>query len=144
MLSFRNRLLILLIGLVVGAETVTLFTALARTSATERQRADSQLEAGAHVAQKLLEYREKQLANAVSVLTSDFGLREAVASGDRPTVASALSNHAKRIGANLTLALDLDGKWTILGIGEDEDEVAVGAADGEVSGEVRAGGFDAF
>ena len=32
MLSFRNRLLILLIGLVVGAETVTLFTALARTS----------------------------------------------------------------------------------------------------------------
>jgi len=109
MLSFRNRLLILLIGLVVGAETVTLFTALARTSATERQRADSQLEAGAHVAQKLLEYRERQLANAVTVLTADYGLREAVASGDRPTVASALSNHAKRIGANLTLALDLDG-----------------------------------
>ena len=83
MLSFRNRLLILLIGLVVGAETVTLFTALARTAATERQRADAQLEAGAHVAQRVLEYRERQLANTVTVITADFGLREAVASGDR-------------------------------------------------------------
>src|SRR5512139_2146729 len=110
MLSFRNRLLILLIGLVVGAETVTLFTALARTSATVREQADEQLVAGAHVAQRLLEYRERQLANAVAVLTADYGLREAVASGDRPTVASALANHAARIGADLTVAMDLDGR----------------------------------
>src|SRR5262245_36131006 len=104
MLSFRSRLLILLIGLVVGAETVTLFTALARTEATERQRADAQLVSGAHVAQRLLEYRERQLANTVSVLSADYGLREAMATGDRPTVASALANHAARIGATLTLA----------------------------------------
>jgi len=110
MLSFRNRLLILLIGLVVGAQTVTLFTALARTSASERQRADAQLVAGAHVAQQLLIYRERQLANAVAVLTADFGLREAMASLDRPTVSSALTNHAARIGADLTVALDLDGQ----------------------------------
>jgi diguanylate cyclase (GGDEF)-like protein len=109
MLSFRNRLLILLIGLVVGAQTVTLFTALARTSATVRKQADEQLVAGVHVAQQLLEYRERQLANAVAVLASDFGLREAVASGDRPTVDSALANHAARIGADLTIAVDLDG-----------------------------------
>ena len=50
MLSFRNRLLILLIGLVVGAQTVTLFTALARTASTEKSRADAQLTAGAQVA----------------------------------------------------------------------------------------------
>ncbi|MEY2855191.1 MAG: hypothetical protein RL030_2323, partial [Pseudomonadota bacterium] len=37
MLSFRNRLLILLTGLVVGAQTVTFVTALARTRATEQQ-----------------------------------------------------------------------------------------------------------
>src|SRR5512139_3674256 len=117
MLSFRNRLLILLIGLVVGAETVTLFTALARTSATVREQADEQLVAGAHVAQRLLEYRERQLANAVAVLTADYGLREAVASGDRPTVASALVNHAARIGADLTVAVDLDGQVIAQGAG---------------------------
>jgi diguanylate cyclase (GGDEF)-like protein len=109
MRSFRNRLLILLIGLVVGAQSVTLFTALARTSATERQRADEQLVAGGQVAAELIRYRQRQLASAVSVLAADFGIREAVASSDRATVASALGNHAARIGANLTLAIDLDG-----------------------------------
>ncbi|HYP80387.1 MAG TPA: EAL domain-containing protein, partial [Steroidobacteraceae bacterium] len=139
-LSFRNRLLILLIGLVVGAETVTLFTALARTAATERQRADAQLEGGAHVAQRVLEYREKQLANAVTVLTADYGLREAVASGDRPTVASALSNHATRIGANLTLALDLDGKLIASGGRSSTDPgliAALAAGVGKGTGDAR-------
>ncbi len=117
MLSFRNRLLILLIGLVVGAETVTLFTALARTSTTERHRADEQLVAGAHVAQRLLEYRERQLANGVAVLAADFGLKEAIGSKEADTVASALANHARRIGADVTLAVDLDGKVIARGEG---------------------------
>ena len=121
MLSFRNRLLILLIGLVVGAETVTLFTALARTSSTVREQADEQLVAGVHIAQQLLEYRERQLANAVAVLTADYGLREAVASGDRPTVASALANHAARIGADLTVAVDQDGQ--VIARGDDRGTV---------------------
>jgi EAL domain-containing protein (putative c-di-GMP-specific phosphodiesterase class I)/GGDEF domain-containing protein len=141
MLSFRNRLLILLIGLVVGAETVTLFTALARTSATVRDRAEEQLVAGVHIAQRLLEYRERQLATAVTVLTADFGLREAVASGDRPTVASALANHATRIGADLTVAMDLDGQ--VIARGEAPGAVdptllaALNASAGDESGEAR-------
>jgi diguanylate cyclase (GGDEF)-like protein len=128
MLSFRNRLLILLIGLVVGAETVTLFTALARTSSTVRAQADEQLVAGVHIAQQLLEYRERQLANAVSVLTSDYGLREAVASGDRPTVSSALANHASRIGAALTVAVDTEGQVIALGDAQGAADPALLAA----------------
>lgn len=141
MLSFRNRLLILLIGLVVGAETVTLFTALARTSATVREQADEQLVAGVHVAQRLLEYRERQLANAVTVLSADYGLREAVASGDRPTVDSALANHAARIGADLTLAVDLDGQVISRGEAKGQVDPALLAAladdTGEDSGRTR-------
>jgi len=129
MLSFRNRLLILLIGLLVSAETVTFFTALARTAATERQRADEQLVAGAHIAKRLLEYRERQLANAVAVLATDYGLRDAVSSGDSPTVASALSNHARRVGADVTLALDLDGKVIASGEGMRPDPKLVAAID---------------
>jgi diguanylate cyclase len=109
MLTFRNRLLILLIGLVIGAQTVTFLTALARTSATERQRANAQLEAGAQIARKLIDYRERQLATAVTVLAADYGLREAVASADNATVASALGNHAARVGADLTVAFSLEG-----------------------------------
>ncbi|MDQ2641353.1 MAG: hypothetical protein M3Y79_12355, partial [Pseudomonadota bacterium] len=110
MWSFRNRLLVLLIGLVVGAQTVTLFTALARTKATERARADQQLVDGARNALLQLENRERLLTNSVAVLTRDWALRAAVAEGDRQTVASALANHGARIGASLTMALDLEGR----------------------------------
>jgi EAL domain-containing protein (putative c-di-GMP-specific phosphodiesterase class I)/GGDEF domain-containing protein len=122
MLSFRNRLLILLIGLVVGAQTVTLVTALVRTAATERQRANEQLVKGARIARRQLDSRDEQLAVAVSALTSDYGLKQAVAIGDRVTVASALANSAHRIGAELTLALDLDGK--LIARGEDTVGIA--------------------
>jgi diguanylate cyclase (GGDEF)-like protein len=138
MLSFRNRLLILLIGLLVSAETVTFFTALARTAATERQRADEQLVAGAHIAKRLLEYRERQLANAVAVLATDYGLRDAVSSGDSPTVASALSNHARRVGADVTLALDLDGKVIASGEGMRPDPKLVAAIN--AGADVESGG----
>jgi diguanylate cyclase (GGDEF)-like protein len=117
MLSFRNRLLILLIGLVVGAQIVTLFTALARTASTERNRADKQLVQGALTATGLLESREKLLAAAVAVLVKDYGLVAAVATQEGPTLASALGNHAVRIEADLTLALDLDGKLIAQGEG---------------------------
>jgi diguanylate cyclase len=117
MLSFRNRLLILLIGLVLGAQIVTLVTTLVRTSSTETSRAAAQLTAGAQVARQLMTYREQQLANAVGILSADYGLREAIASADKATVASALSNHASRAGASLTVALDLDGNLIASGEG---------------------------
>jgi diguanylate cyclase (GGDEF)-like protein len=117
MLTFRNRLLILLIGLVLGAQIVTLVTTLARTSSTESARAAAQLTAGVQVARQLMTYREQQLANAVGVLSADYGLREAIASADKDTVASALANHATRVGADLTMALDLDGNLIASGEG---------------------------
>jgi EAL domain-containing protein (putative c-di-GMP-specific phosphodiesterase class I)/GGDEF domain-containing protein len=116
MLSFRNRLLILLIGLVVGAQTVTLFTSLASTRKTVLAGAREQLTAGVRNAQNQLDSNERVLAVAVSVLGSDDGLRQAVATGNKPTVASALANHARRIHADLSLALDLDG--TLIARGE--------------------------
>src|SRR6185369_8057337 len=101
MLSFRNQLLILLIGIVVSAQTVTLVTALVRTSANERHRADGDLEKGVVLAQEQLDSNEKQLANVVSLLGSDYGLKQAFGSRDQKTLASALYNHARRIGADL-------------------------------------------
>ncbi|MEO8313540.1 MAG: cache domain-containing protein [Pseudomonadota bacterium] len=120
MLSFRNRLLILLIGIVVGAQTVTLVTALVRTNANEWDRADKMLRHSAQTAaQQVLDERQKQLAAAVKVLVQDQGLREtlAKAADDRLTLASALGNHAERIHADLALALDADGNLLAQGEG---------------------------
>lgn len=107
--SFRNRILILIIGLVVGTQIVTLVAVSARIGDDVRAQADDQLEAAGAVVGQLMAVRSAQLANAVSVLAADFGFREAVTSGDRATIVSAMDNQLGRIHADLALVLDPDG-----------------------------------
>ena len=107
--SFRNRLLVLIIGLVVITQSVTLIAVLARVERTVEGRAVEQLTSGGTFVEQLVSFRAAQLASGVSVLAADFGFREAVASGDRPTMLSAANNHVRRIGANLIVLLDNHG-----------------------------------
>src|SRR5215470_10568925 len=108
--SFRKRLLVLIIGLVVVTQTVTLAAVLASTAHTVEGRAAEELRSGASFAQQLIQFRAGQLANGVAVLAADFGFREAVASGDVPTILSAATNNARRIGADMVLLTDTSGK----------------------------------
>ena len=112
MTSFRNRLLALIIGLVVVTQTVTLIAVLAQTASDVKARADEQLRSGGSVVEQLIRFRATQLASAVDVLASDFGLREAVAEarGDSATILSAARNHAGRIGADLVVVMDTRGR----------------------------------
>ena len=108
--SFRKRLLVLIIGLVVVTQTVTLAAVLASTAHTVEGRAAEELRSGSSFAQQLIRFRAGQLANGVGVLAADFGFREAVASGDGPTIISAALNNAQRIGADMVLLTDIHGK----------------------------------
>ena len=92
--SFRKRLLVLIIGLVIVTQTVTLAAVLASTRRTVEARAAEQLRSGGTFAEQLIRFRAGQLANGVAVLAADFGFREAVASGDSPTILSAARNNA--------------------------------------------------
>jgi diguanylate cyclase (GGDEF)-like protein len=107
--SFRKRLLVLIIGLVIVTQTVTLAAVLASTAHNVEGRAAEQLRSGGSFVQQLIRFRAGQLANGVAVLAADFGFREAVASGDVPTILSAARNNAQRIGADLVLLLDTQG-----------------------------------
>jgi diguanylate cyclase (GGDEF)-like protein len=107
--SFRKRLLVLIIGLVIVTQTVTLAAVLASTRRTVETRAAEQLRSGGSLAEQLIRFRAGQLANGVAVLAADFGFREAVASGDAPTILSAARNNAQRIGADMVLLLDTHG-----------------------------------
>src|SRR5437588_4113562 len=107
--SFRKRLLVLIIGLGVVTQTVTLAAVLVSTRRTVEARAAEQLRSGGAFAQQLIRFRAGQLANGVAVLAADFGFREAVASGDAPTILSAARNNAQRIGADVVLLLDTQG-----------------------------------
>lgn len=110
MRSFRKRLLVLIIGLVIVTQTVTLAAVLASTRRTVEARSWEQLRSGAAIADQLVRFRAGQLANGVAVLAADFGFREAVASGHVPTILSAARNNAQRIGADLVLILDTRGQ----------------------------------
>ena len=69
-----------------------------------------ELRVGARVFKRLLEQNSQQLVEATSVLTYDFGFREAVATRDRDTILSALRNHAARIKASGMAVIGLDGR----------------------------------
>lgn len=76
--------------------------------------ADTQIERQMYFAQNVLEQnlasQEKVLTTAASVLTADFGFKQAVATRDNNTIKSVLTNHGNRIKADLMLLLDTQGK----------------------------------
>ncbi|MDZ4194103.1 MAG: cache domain-containing protein, partial [Pseudomonas sp.] len=89
--SFQARIsgvLILLLLVVIGALYVAVKAA---TDAAVRAQAQEQLNVGSLVFEQLLALRSDQLQQAAQVLAADFGFKEAVASGDAPTIRSALA-----------------------------------------------------
>ena len=52
---------------------------------------------------RTLAERARLLRAATDAMVGDFAFREAVATGDGPTVMSALDNQADRIGADLAV-----------------------------------------
>jgi diguanylate cyclase (GGDEF)-like protein len=110
MRSFRNRLLVLIIGLIAVTQTVTVFAVLASARRNVEARAAEALAAGGSYARQMLEFRTSQLAGGVAVMAADFGFREAVSSGDAPTILSAAANHSRRIEADLLIVTDPSGR----------------------------------
>ena len=68
------------------------------------------LEIGQNVIERVFENRSNLLFSTADVLTADFGFKQAVASRDRETIESALSNHGQRISADLMVLLSLEGE----------------------------------
>ncbi|MEY3474123.1 MAG: hypothetical protein RL087_581, partial [Pseudomonadota bacterium] len=87
-----------------------------------RTQLDAQCTVGERVLNSLLAQNTRLLSEGVAMLSRDFGFFEAVKSTDRPTVASALDNHASRIGAEFAALLTPDLK--LIAIGEAADKAA--------------------
>ncbi len=108
--GLRIRFLATLLLVIVGLQAATSFVVLERTRHEAESHAQSQLEAGGRVFERLVGERERQLLANVATLVGDFALRRAVATKDRATVASALENHGARIRADVAFLIDLDGQ----------------------------------
>ena len=68
------------------------------------------LAANARVFDEILAARSRQMGDQADVLARDFGFREAVATGDAPTIASALGSLETRARSDLAFVLTLEGE----------------------------------
>ena len=100
--------------LIVGLVTLTALTILSSVWLATTKHAQVQLNDSLKVAQNVFEQvlanRKHLLYNSASVLTADFGFKQAVASGDKGTIDSVLGNHGGRIDADLMALISLDGQ----------------------------------
>ena len=113
--SLRLRIAVLYASLfaVVLAVVVTLagsgLTRFAEASAA------GDLAANARVFDEILAARARQMGDQADVLAHDFGFREAVATGDAPTIVSALDSLETRVRSDAAFVLTLDGEVLVAG-----------------------------
>ena len=76
--------------------------------AAARKTAGDELVAGARVFDRLLEQDTQRLVQGARLLSADYAFREAIATGDADTITSVLSNHGRRIDADVMMLVGLD------------------------------------
>jgi HAMP domain-containing protein len=77
-----------------------------------RERNVEELRVGERVFLRLLDQNRQRLLQAAEVLSKDFAFRQAVATGDAPTISSVLKNHGTRIQADVMMLVSLDNMLT--------------------------------
>ncbi len=100
----------LVLGLVLLTAIAIFANVWVATDKQTRERLNRDLEVAENVLRRVLENRDELLYNSASVLTADFGFKQAVASKEQETINSALRNHGQRIEADLMALVSLQGE----------------------------------
>ncbi|EWH03812.1 putative bifunctional diguanylate cyclase/phosphodiesterase [Halomonas sp. BC04] len=108
-MTFRLRLLVVMLLVVVVSQLVTGGALLRAISQDALEKGDRDLGVGLRVLDQVLDERGRLLQNNVEILANDFGFKSAVATRDTGTLQSVLANHGDRAGADMVLLSDLDG-----------------------------------
>jgi len=103
----RRIIVVLLVALLSVQVVIYLVSTRTNRSIVEETISNS-LQTTTQVVDELLELRQRQLTQGASVLAADYGLKEAIATGERSTIESMLSNHSKRLNADIALLNTLD------------------------------------
>ncbi|MES1195911.1 MAG: EAL domain-containing protein, partial [Steroidobacter sp.] len=110
MRSFRSRILVLVLALVIAPLVATIYALTRKADDAATSQATTELRAAATVARESLKFHGQQLSQAAQVLTADYAFKEAIAAGDHNTILSVLDNHGARLHADLLAAFDLDNQ----------------------------------
>lgn len=97
--SLESRIVVFFVVLLMLVQMAGFFAIRYTIGQSARNNLQEELNVGQRVFKRLLEQNSQQLVEATSVLTYDFGFREAIASQDKATILSALNNHSRRIKA---------------------------------------------
>ena len=107
--SLRIRIAMLYAGLFAIVLGLVVFLAAGSLSRFGEATAARDLQANARVFDEILAARARQMVDQADVLAHDFGFREAVATEDAPTIASALESLEERARTDMAFVLTLDG-----------------------------------
>jgi diguanylate cyclase (GGDEF)-like protein len=108
--SFRTQVLLVFLGVIVLGQGLTTAAVLNATYRNAVRDSRTELAVAGRVFDKYLSERAARLSESVRILAADFAFKEAVASGDAPTVDSALANHGARVQADMVMLLSLRGE----------------------------------
>jgi diguanylate cyclase (GGDEF)-like protein len=108
----RTKLTVLYAGLFALALMLVSLVVYASISANARGVVRSELIASGTVFDRIWALRANQLEGGATLLSRDFGFREAVASRDEATIRSALENLRVRLGIDVAFIVGVDGRVT--------------------------------
>ncbi|MDN5871962.1 MAG: EAL domain-containing protein [Nitrococcus sp.] len=108
--SYLAKLLLFIVCLVAAVQFASYLATRKATRDAILGRVHQELTVAAEVLEELLRGRATRLMNTVTVLAGDFAFKKAAATGDAPTVLSALVNHSKRVQADVAMVVNLQGQ----------------------------------
>ncbi|MGD0193198.1 MAG: ATP-binding protein [Rhizomicrobium sp.] len=109
-MSFRNRLALLLMVILICVQAATALLAYAYLRHTIIEQGRRELAAATDAFMRQLTFLSDRVTDAVAVLALDYPLRAAIAQHDHGTELSVLRNHGRRIGAERMMLVGLNGQ----------------------------------
>ena len=139
--SLKLRIAVLYAGLFAAVLATILMLAGNGLDRFGENNASRELQANARVFDEILELRARQMRSSADVLSRDFGFREAVATGDAPTIDSALASLKSRSHVDAAFVVGMDGGLLASGDARVADPLALWSAldAGEARGIIRIG-----
>lgn len=107
--SFRSKVIVLTLIVVIGSQIANMAAVLFTMNGDVTKRAESQLDSGSKIFQAIMATRGNLLEQIVNPLSQSPAFKAAVATGNMASISEALTDSARRAGADIALLLNLDG-----------------------------------
>jgi diguanylate cyclase (GGDEF)-like protein len=105
----QTRIIVFFVLLLALVQVASFWFVNTANSNNAHAKIEEELNVGQRVFARLLDQNADKLKLSARVLAADFAFREAIATHDTGTIASALANHGARIGSDAMVFVDLQG-----------------------------------